>query len=67
MFENLCNRITICEKIYFNGSFIDTEKYNYTRIVDRIVQFINDNGNEDKKMEEVISKIDINKGNGERR
>lgn len=67
IYEYLCNNINICDKIHFNGNFVDTEKYSYTKIVDKIIQFIDDNSDEGKKIEEVISKIDINKENGNRR
>ena len=65
--ENLCNSTPICEKIQFNGSFTDTEKYTYTKIFNKIIQFIDNNSQEDKQIEEVIDTIEINKENGKRR
>ena len=65
--DNLCASVNICDKIQFNGNFIATEKYSYIKIIDKIVQFIDTNSNEDKPIEEVITSIEINKGNGERR
>ncbi len=65
--ESLCNNIAICDKIHFNGTFSETEKYNYTKFFSKIVQFIADNGNQNKDIKEVINKIDINKENGNRR
>jgi len=65
--QALCDRIAICGKIHFNGIFSTTEKYIYIKIISKIVQFIADNGNQDKDIKEVISKIDINKENGNRR
>jgi hypothetical protein len=65
--ENLCSDIAICDKIEFKGDFLDTEKYGYTKMISKIVKFIDDNGSEDKKIEEVINTIEINKENGKRR
>jgi len=65
--DGLCESIGICDKIDFKGSFTDTEKYRYTKTVSKIVQFIGDNGKEDKDIKEVIADIEINKDNGNRR
>ena len=65
--ENLCNTVDMCNKIEFNGNFSDTEKYTYTKIITKIVQFIDNNNNENKQMQDVISTINFNKGNGNRR
>ncbi|MEI6775107.1 MAG: hypothetical protein WCL18_10480 [bacterium] len=65
--ENLCNDIAICDKIQFNGDFLDTEKYGYTKIISKIIKFIDDNGSEDKQIQEVINTIEISKENGKRR
>lgn len=65
--ENLCNRIEICDKIDFKGNFNDTEKYNYTKTINTIVQFIDENSQENKKIKEVISTIEISKESGNRR
>lgn len=65
--QALCDSIAICGKIHFNGIFSTTEKYSYTKIVSKIVQFVADNGNQDKDIKEVIDRIDINKENGNRR
>jgi len=64
---SLCTDTILCEKIYFNGEFTNTEKYIYTKIISKIVRFIDENSNEDKQIEETIDKIDINKENGNRR
>ena len=65
--ESLCESTDICDKIDFNGRFTDTEKYMYTKIINKIVQFIDNNSNEDKQMENVINTIKINKEDGNRR
>ncbi len=65
--DNLCASINICDKIQFNGNFVATEKYSYIKIIDKILQFIDTNSNEDKQIEDVITNIEINKGNWERR
>lgn len=65
--ESLCESIDICDKIDFNWRFTDTEKYTYIKIINKIVQFIDDNSDENKQMENVISTIKINKENGNRR
>lgn len=65
--ENLCTSIEICDKINFNGKFTDTEKYTYTKIFSKIVQFIADNSNADKSIQDVIKNIEIRKENGKRR
>lgn len=64
---NLCKRIPICDKIQFQGSFSSTEKYTYTKSITRIVQFIDDNGKENKNIKDVIDTIEISKENGKRR
>ena len=65
--ENLCNRIEICDKIVFKWEFDDNEKYTYTKTINKIVQFIEDNSSEDKDIKEVINTIEVSKENGERR
>lgn len=65
--ENLCKRITICNKLQFKGIFSSIEKYNYTKIVSRIAQFIDDNNKQAKEIQEVINTIEISKENGTRR
>lgn len=65
--ENLCNRIAIYDKIQFKWIFSSTEKYVYTKIISRIMQFIDNNSHKDKQIEEVINNIDISKENGNRR
>lgn len=65
--ENLCNDIGICDKIDFQGSFTENEKYTYTKIISKVVQFISDNSNEDKQIQDVIQNIAIKKENGNRR
>ena len=65
--ESVCNTVDMCNKIEFNGNFNDTEKYTYTKIITKIVQFIDNNSNENQQMQDVISTININKGNGNRR
>jgi len=66
-FESLCNNISICNKIQFNGNFIDSEKYSYVKIINKIVEFIDTNSNQGQEIENVMTNIEINKGNGERR
>lgn len=65
--ESLCNNIWICDKINFKWNFTDTEKYTYTKIFSKIVQFIADNSNEDKSIQDVVQNIEISKENGNRR
>ena len=65
--EALCNSTNICNKIAFKGDFLSTEKYTYIKSISKILQFIDDNSNENKKIEEGISTIEINKDNGNRR
>jgi hypothetical protein len=65
--ESLCTSIEICDKIDFNGNFTDTERYTYTKIFSKIVQFIEDNSNADKNIQDVIKSIEISKENGNRR
>lgn len=65
--DTLCGSIEICEKIDFNGTFTDEEKYSYTKIISKIVQFIDSYGTQNADIKEVITDIDINKENGQRR
>ena len=65
--ENVCNVVDMCNKIEFNGNFSDTEKYTYAKIITKIIQFIDDNSNENQQMQDVITAININNGNGNRR
>ena len=65
--ESLCNDIEICDKIDFNGKFTDAQRYTYTKIFSKIVQFIADNSNADKNIQDVIKSIEISKENGNRR
>jgi hypothetical protein len=53
--------MNICSKVQFNGTFVDTEKYSYVKIIDKIIQFIDTNSSEGKPIEEVITDIEINK------
>jgi hypothetical protein len=65
--ETICNTISICDKIDFKGSFSDNERYNYTKTISKIVQFIDRNSDEDETIENVIDTIEISKENGKRR
>lgn len=65
--ESICESTNLCDKITFKGSFTDTEKYRYTKIISKIVDFIAKNGNQDKNIEQVINSIEISKVNGNRR
>lgn len=65
--ESLCYKNIICEKIDFNGTFTTEEKYNYTKIISKIVQFVDTYWTEKKEIKDIITDIQINKGNGERR
>lgn len=65
--EKLCNTIQICDKIEFNGKFSDTDKYNYTKLLGKIITFIDTYGNQEKKISEIITDIQINNENGKRR
>ena len=65
--ESICKDRNICDKITFKGNFTDTEKYRYTKIISKIVDFIAKNGNQDKNIEQVINSIEISKVNGNRR
>ena len=64
---SLCDSIHICDKIVFNGNFLDTEKYIYTKIIDKIITFIDTNSNQNGKIEDVIGTIEVNKDTGKRR
>ena len=63
----ICNDIAICDKITFKWVFTDNEKYNYIKIISKIVQFISDNSNENNDIKEVIKTIEVSKENGKRR
>ncbi len=65
--DSLCASIGICDKIHFQGNFSDAEKYWYIKTINKIVQFIVDNGIENKNIKEVINNIEISKENGNRR
>lgn len=65
--DALCEKVGICDKIVFNGTYTTTEKYSYTRIIGKILDFIQKNGDQDKNIKDVITKIEINKENGNRR
>ncbi len=65
--ESLCESINICNKIVFQWNFLDTEKYIYTKIISKVVQFIDDNGNQSNNIKEVINTIEVSKENGDRR
>lgn len=66
--ETLCmNNIVVCDKIHFNGKFTDMEKYNYIKPISKTVEFIDNNGNQDKDIKEVIGEITINKEIGDTR
>lgn len=65
--DDLCNSINICDKIHFEGTFSDTEKYNYTKIFSKIVQFIDSNSTEDNNIKNVITDVAISKEDGDRR
>ena len=65
--NNLCKRIGICDKIQFNGDFSSNEKYIYTKRFDQIVEFIDNNSKQAKPIKDVLSSIEINKDNGDRR
>jgi len=64
---SLCASISICDKIHFNGNFTDTEKYGYIKVIDKIIAFIDTNSPQIQKMEQVLSDIEVNKENGNRR
>lgn len=63
----ICDKINICDKLDFKGTFSTIEKYNYTKMIGKIVQFIDDNGTQDKNIKQVITDIKINKDEGSRR
>ena len=65
--DNLCASMNICDKITFNGTYTNTSRYTYLKIITKIIQFIDTNGNQNKKMENVLQSIQINNNNGNRR
>lgn len=65
--ESICESTNLCDKITFKGSFTDTEKYRYTKIISKIVDFIDKNAEQDKNIEDVIDSMEISKLNGDRR
>ena len=65
--KSLCESINICNKIVFQWNFLDTEKYTYTKIISKVVQFIDDNGNQNNNIKDVINTIEVSKENGDRR
>ncbi len=65
--DNLCASMNICDKITFNGIYTNTSRYTYLKIITKIIQFIDTNGNKNKKMEKVLQNIQINNDNGNRR
>jgi hypothetical protein len=65
--NNLCKKIGICDKIQFNGDFSSNEKYSYTKTFNKIIDFIDNNSDEATPIKDVLSEIEINKDNGERR
>jgi hypothetical protein len=46
---------------------LDTEKYTYTKIITKVVQFIDDNGNQNNNIKNVLNTIEVSKENGNRR
>lgn len=67
IYNNLCKRTIICEKIDFNGEYGTQEKYIYTKATEVLVQHIDTYGTQPKPIKNVLSKIDINKDAGTRR
>lgn len=65
--DAVCDRIHICDTIGFEGKFSIVEKYNYTKIISKIVEFIDNNNTLDKSILPTIKSIDISKKQGEKR
>lgn len=65
--DDLCATANICDKIAFNGKYTQTEKYTYLKILTKLTRFINTNNTEDKDIDDVIERIEINNENGKRR
>ena len=65
--DSLCETTLLCDKINYNGIFSNTEKYSYTKVIDKIVQFIDKNSKIKKQIQDTIKTITINKENGNRR
>lgn len=63
----LCDKIQICDIITFKGTFNIVEKYNYTKIFSKIVEFVDTYTTKNKSIKTVIHEIEITKQNGERR
>jgi hypothetical protein len=43
MLETICNKINICDKVYFSGDYTLYEKYSYTKAIATLVDFIDKN------------------------
>ncbi len=65
--EDLCASVNICDKITWNGTYTDTDKYAYTKIITKLLGFIDNNSNQNTSIEDVIKRIEINNKNGNRR
>ena len=63
----LCEKIQICDIITFKGTFNIVEKYNYTKIFSKIVEFVDTYTTKNKSIKPVIHEIEITKQNGKRR
>lgn len=65
--DDLCASVNICNKINFNGTYTDTKKYTYIKIISKIIQFVDSNSKQKQNMEDVLHNIQINNQNGDRR
>lgn len=67
MLENMCNKVNICDKVYFNGEYSVYEEYSYTKAIATLVDFIDKNWSQSTPIKTVIKEVEINKNSGKRR
>ena len=67
MLKSICKSVNICDKIGFIGNYSLYEKYNYTKAITTLVNFIDTHWVQKTPIKEVINKIDIKKETGNRR
>ena len=67
LYQNLCNRANICDKIILNGITSTYDKYAYTRATIALIDFVDNNWSTSTTLKNTIKKIDINKTTWTRR
>lgn len=61
IYQNLCNRTPLCEKILFSGIVSIYDTYAYTRATVALIEFIDRYGSKITTLNDTIKKININK------